>query len=137
MPAPSRRSTFSPHPLMGLPPGWNVGDMETSYTSAQSVIAAATGNIVSAAYNANANSVELITQFSDGATKCSLVVSNDDGTGTFVTVATFNNVSNANETNLYVGQLVQKITLQGRAIKVAITNYTGTGTISVFAKRLN
>ena len=137
MPGPSNRSTFSPHPLMGLPPRWNVGDLEPSYSTALPVITEASGNMTSNAFSAEANSIELTTVFSDGVTKCDLVVSNDNGTGTFVTVATFTGVSNANEGALYIGALVQNITLQGRAIKVAIQNFSGPGTVTVNCKRLN
>lgn len=137
MPAPSGRSTFSTHPMMGLPSCWKVGDMDPGYDTPQPVITAATGNTTSTAFNANAREVALSVVFSSPAASCTLTVTNDDGTGTFVPVATFPNVSASNDTGLLVGQLVQGITLQGRAIKVVISAWTGTGTLTVNCKRMN
>jgi hypothetical protein len=137
MPAPANRSTFSTHPMMGLPPRWKVGDMDPSYDTPQAVVTGATGNSLSNAFNPYANEVALTVQFSAPTISCALTVLNDDGTGNFVPVATFNNVSESNDGGLLVGQLIQNITLQGRAIKVQISNWTGAGTLTVNCKRMN
>lgn len=137
MPAPANRSPFSTHPSMGLPPTWKTGDLDPSYDTPQPVITGASGNTTSGAFNPYANSVVLTVQFSSASASCTLTVTNDNGTGTFVPVATFNNVSMENDGGLYVGELVQQITLQGRAIEVQISNWTGTGTLTVNCKRMN
>lgn len=136
MPGPSRRSTFSPHPLMGLPPRWNVGDLEASYSSAVPVLINA-NNATSSEFNPQANSIELYTSFTNDADTCTITVTNDNGTGSYVQVAQFTGVSGTSDGNLYVGALVQNITLQGRAIRVQVSNYNGIGTVTISVKRLN
>jgi hypothetical protein len=42
-----------------------------------------------------------------------------------------------NCSNLSVGEFTNNISLGGRSIKVAITNYTGAGTIAIGCNRLN
>ena len=137
MPAPSNRSTYSPHPSMGLPPRWNIGDIPQAYSTPVQMIAATSVNTTSAAFNPEANSVELFTAFSDVSTFCDIIVTNDDGTGTFVQVAEFLGVGLLKDSNLYIGQLDQGITLQGRAIKVTVQNFRGSGTVAVSCNRLN
>ena len=136
MPGPSRRSTFSPHPLMGLPPRWNVGDLEASYSNAVPLLINS-GNGTSASYNPQANSIELHTKFTNESDTCTITVTNDDGTGTYTQVAQFVGVTGTNDSNLYVGALVQNITLQGRPIIVTISDYNGIGSVTISVKRLN
>ena len=129
------RSTFSPDPAMGLPPRWNVGDLPQSYSTPVEVLHAVSANTVSAAFNPQGNAAEIWCTFSKADTKCSIVVTADDGTGTFVPLATFNNVSMLADSNLQVGEFWQGRSLAGRPIKVAVANYSGTGTITVRVSR--
>ena len=131
------RSTFSPSPVMGLPPRWNVGDLSQSYSTPVDMITAAAGDTTSAAFNPQANSVELWVTFSDNLTSCSIVVYGDIGDGTFQEVATFDNVNMLNCSNLSVGEFANNIRLGGRAIKVATTNHAGPGTVTVRCNRLS
>ena len=137
MAAPSRRSTFKTHPSMGLPSNWNVGDLEPSYTAQITVLNAVSGNKSSNTCYPHANSIALYPVFSDDTTYTDIVVSSDDGTGNFAVVATFLQVGLLTKNELYVGELVQNITLQGRAVIVSTQNFTGTGTVSIGIKRLN
>lgn len=131
------RNKFSPHPSMGLPPGWNVGDLPRSYSTPNKVVNAVTANSTSTAFNPEANTVELYAQFSDGATSCSVTLLNDDGTGTFVAIKTFDGVNLFNCSNLVVGEWPTDVSLAGRQCKIQISNYSGTGTITVLCTRLN
>ena len=131
------RSPFTPEPFMGLPPRWRVSDLTPSYSTPVSVVAATTVAITSAAMNPQANSIELYPQFSNGDTTCTIEVLNDDGTGTFNVVATFNGVSLFNASSCVVGEWPTGISLGGRSVKVAISNITGTGTVTVLLQRLN
>jgi hypothetical protein len=100
------------------------------------VVTAATGNVLSASFEPQANSVQIIAQFSDGGTTCDVTLLNDDGTGTFVAVATFTGVS-LFKNGMTVGEWPTGISLGGRACKLQIANYTGTGSITLSYKRLN
>jgi hypothetical protein len=121
---------------MGLPPGWRISDLPAGYTSPVSLITAIGVDTTSAAYNPHANSIQVLPAFSDGNTKCDVIVLNDDGTGTFVQVAEFLGVSLFKE-SLYVGELDQQITLGGRNIKVTVQNFSGGGTVAISIARLN
>src|ERR1039458_8960741 len=118
------RSPFTPEPFMGLPPRWRVSDLTPSYSTPVSM-------------NPQANSIELYPQFSNGDTTCTIEVLNDDGTGTFNVVATFNGVSLFNASSCVVGEWPTGISLGGRSVKVAVSNITGTGTVTVLLQRLN
>lgn len=130
------RSKLSPHPSMGLPPGWRVGDLSPSYSSPVAVITAAAANVTSASFEPQANSIQIIAQFSDGRTSCDISLLNDDGTGTFVTVATFTGVT-LFKNGMTVGEWPTGISLGGRACKLQIANYAGTGSVTLSYKRLN
>lgn len=131
------RSPFSTHPSMGLPPTWKVSDLSPSYSSPASVLAATTINTTSAAFNPQANSIELYPQFSDGNTSCDIIVLNDDGTGTFNVVATFPHIDLFNASSCSVGEYPTGISLGGRAIKIQIANIAGGGSVTVLVQRLN
>jgi hypothetical protein len=89
-------------------------------------------------FNPQANSVELSAMFADDLTSCSILVySVNDVSGDSQLVATFNNVSLTNCSNLCVGEFDQDVSLGGLPIQVAITNYVGGGPITVGCKRLN
>lgn len=132
------RSPLSPHPMMGLPPGWRISDLTPAYTSQVLVIPATTTSpITSAAINPHANSVEIILAFVDQFTSCDVALSLDDGTGTFNIVKTFTGCTIFNTGGLTVGEWPTGISLNGRSIKVTIQNRVGPGTVAASVLRLN
>jgi hypothetical protein len=131
------RSPLSPHPSMGLPPRWNVGDLTPSYSTPATLLTAITAGTTSAAINPQANSIEVVPSFTDGTTSCTIEVLNDDGTGTFVSVKTFTGVTIFNASGLEVGEWPTGISLKGRAIKVTVSAIVGPGAITVKILRLN
>jgi hypothetical protein len=122
---------------MGLPPTWKVGDLNPSYSTPVEVVPATAIAVISAAYNPQGNSIALYPRFSDGLTSCSLAVLNDDGTGTFVQVASFDNINLFNAESCTVGEWPTGISLGGRAIEIAVSNLVGPGSVNVFVQRLN
>lgn len=131
------RSPLTPHPSMGLPPGWRVSDLTPSYSTPVSVVATTAVNVTSAAFNPHANSIELYAQFSDGLTSCNISVLNDDGAGNFITVATFTGINLFKASGLTVGEWPTGKSLGGRAVKIVIANIAGGGTVTVLSQRLN
>jgi hypothetical protein len=93
--------------------------------------------VVSAAFDPQANSVELYATFSDDITSCTLEIYTTNAAGAFVPIAVYNNVSSLNCSNLYAGEFIQNVSLRGRPVQVAISNYTGAGTITISCNRLN
>jgi hypothetical protein len=137
VPVPSGRSTFKTSPHMGLPSRWCVGDLPQSYAIPVVALNQVNTTTTSAAISTGANSVELWTGFADPNTSCDILVFNLVN-GTYVQVASFTGVNMFKESNLYVGQLDQGITLNGQPIKIEATNFVtnngaapGTVTISV------
>ncbi len=138
---PSKRSTFKTHPSMGLPPTWSVGDLPMQFSTPTIVLNQVSATTVSAAFNPQANSIEIWANFADGFTVCDLVVYNLIG-GVMTEVATFVGVSLFNCSNLYVGELDQHITLQGQPIQITATNFRTTnagipGPVTVGVTRIN
>lgn len=132
------RSPFSTHPSMGLPPTWKVSDLTPSYSTPVAVVTAnSLASFTSDPFNPQGNSIELYPQFSDGKTTCDIAVQNDDGTGTYHTVATFRGISLFKASGLTVGEYPTGISLGGRSIKIVISNLAGGGSVSVLVQRLN
>jgi hypothetical protein len=138
---PSKRSTFKTHPSMGLPPTWNVGDLPMQFSTPTVILNQVSSNTSSAAFNPQANSIEIWANFADGFTVCDLVVSNLIN-GVMTQVAEFDGVSLFNCSNLYVGELDQGITLQGQPIQITAQNFRTTnagtpGPVTVGVSRIN
>jgi hypothetical protein len=132
----SGRTPYTTGACMGLPPKWRVSDLGPSYTNPAVIMTGIVANTLSAAFAAESHSVELLLLFSDGVTKADISLLVDDGTGTFVLVGTRTGCSVLHQ-DLFFGQLDDNYDLKARSIKVQVSNYTGTGSISVRLNRLN
>lgn len=138
---PSKRSTFKTSPQMGLPSTWCVGDLPQQFSTPTVALNAVSTASTSAAINVYANSIEIWTSFADPNTSCDILVQNLIN-GSYVQVAQFLGVNMFKESNLYVGELDQQITLQGAPIKIIAQNFTnGTGvapgTVTISVSKLN
>ena len=122
----------TPHPIYGnMPPGFGVGDLPTAFESGIVVFNAVTGNQTSAGFPINANAIELAATFSDATTSCDIQVQLADGTP----FTTFTGVNALRPTNLYAGFAQQRQLLGGGALKFALQNFNGVGTISLTVRR--
>lgn len=134
-----RDSINTPHPIYGIAAGgFSVGDLPPSYSSGSEIVflTAVTGNQISAAKQTNANmGLQVNAVFSDAATSCTLTVLRADPGGDTV-LATFQDVNNLSS-DLYVGWFDQRVEINAVPVKVQISNYTGTGTITVTGVRTN
>jgi hypothetical protein len=123
----------TPHPMFGaLPPGFGIGDMPQSYDDGIVAFNAVTGNQTSTPIDIAGQAIELVAVFSDLHTSCTITVIASDGV---TTLATFNGVSTLNSGNLYVGFAEQRVLVGGGALTFVLSNYSGTGTLTLKVRR--
>jgi archaellum component FlaF (FlaF/FlaG flagellin family) len=123
------RSTSSPSPIYGFPPGWSIADLPTAYTAAiPTSITAASTTQTSVPIALGANGLVVLATFTDAVTTCTVTVT-DSTTSTVL--KTFTNVSNATNDGLYCTYNDTKVLLQGDSVTVTVSNFTGSGSVAI------
>jgi hypothetical protein len=96
------------------------------------VFNAITANATSGLIDVAANAIELTATFSDLHTSCTITVFLADGE---TVVATWNNVSTLHSGNLYAGFAEQRKLIGGGSLVFQVSNYDGSGSITLLVKR--
>jgi len=123
----------TPHPIYGGDlAGFGVGDLPTQFEAGIPVFNAITANATSGLIDVAANTIELTATFSDLHTSCTITVFLADGE---TVVATWNNVSTLNSGNLYAGFAEQRKLIGGGSLVFQVSNYDGSGSITLLVKR--
>lgn len=130
---PNTRTKHAPSPIFGPMYGFSVGDLSSAYSSAVIAIAATAVAVTSASMTHGGNSIEVLTRFSDMVTTCTITVNlASDNT----LLATFNNVSGGNDSNMFVGGYGYDFLLAGDPVTISISNLVGDGKVEVSMRRV-
>jgi hypothetical protein len=124
----------TPHPMYGGGlEGFGVGDLDSAFELALPIFPAAiTADSTSLAIEVAANAIAITAQFSDLHTGCSILVFLADGV---TKIAEFDNVSALNADKLYVGFAQQRVVIGGGALIFQVTNWSGTGSLTLGVRR--
>ena len=127
------RTPYSPNPMFGSMFGFTVGDLSASYNIPTELILATSVNATSVPFLHGGNAVEILPKFSDATTTCTVTVQNSSNT----VIKVFNNVSLLHEGNLFCGGYGDSFLLAGDPVTISVSNFTGSGTVIINARKVS
>ena len=127
------RNVNSPASFYGIRPGFNIADLQTSYTSPIQAITNALVPTTSFAINNGFRSISLEAQFSDPTTSCDIIVK-DTASPTPNVIASFLGVTMDTCDQMNVGGY-ENLSLNAAPFTVTVQNIVNATPISVFVKK--